>query len=149
MQEVPASAMLEALDTAPSAGSGYRRADGGPAPGDHRRAAGYSQGSLSPRRDAIEESGGRSRRSGQRGAEPPGRHARLTAEHLGQMALVGEAGLLCNQGEGLVGSPHQGFCALEPALDDIALGTYTDRLLERAAEVIGAETCHPGKIAQG
>jgi len=50
------------------------------------------------------------------------------------MALVGETGLLCNQGEGLVGPPHQGLCTLEPALDDIALRPNPGRLFETAKQ---------------
>jgi hypothetical protein len=41
--------------------------------------------------------------SPQRGAEAARRHAHLTAEDRVEMALVGEAGLLGNHGEGLVG----------------------------------------------
>jgi hypothetical protein len=76
--------------------------------------------------------------SGQRRAEPPGGHARLAAEHLGQMALVGEAGLLCNQCKRLAGLAQQAFGTFEPALDDVALRPNPSRLFERAAEVIGA-----------
>src|SRR5208282_3393032 len=39
-------------------------------------------------------------------------------------------------------------CVIEPTLDDIALGTYTDRLLERATEMVGAEASHPGEVGQ-
>ena len=46
------------------------------------------------------------RRSGQRGAEPAGGYPHLTAERLGQMALVGKPDLLGNQGEGLAGLPQ-------------------------------------------
>ena len=61
------------------------------------------------------------------------------------MALVGEPGLLCNQGEGLIGPPHQGLHALEPALDNIALRPDPGRLLERAAELIRAQTRDVGQ----
>ena len=40
------------------------------------------------------------------------------------MALVGEAGLLRDPGEGFVRPAQQGFCALEPTSDDIALRPY-------------------------
>jgi hypothetical protein len=65
------------------------------------------------------------------------------------MALVGEAGLLCDQSKGLVGLAQQGFCAREPALDDIALRPDARRLLEGAAEVIGAQTGHSCEFGQG
>jgi hypothetical protein len=42
----------------------------------------------------------------------------------------------------------QSLRPLEPTLHDIALRTDADRLLERAAEVIGAETGNPGEIGQ-
>src|SRR5271168_5320923 len=64
--------------------------------------------------------------SRQRGAEPAGCHAHLTAEDGGEMALIGEPGLLCNQREGLAGAAQQGLGALEPALDDVALRTNPD-----------------------
>ena len=64
------------------------------------------------------------------------------------MALIGEAGFLRDQGEWLIGLPHQGFRPLDPALHDVALGPDADRLLEGAAEVIRAETSHPGEIAK-
>jgi hypothetical protein len=57
----------------------------------------------------------------QLGAVSAGCHADLAAEDLGQMALVGEASLLRNPGEGLMGVAQQAFGALYPALDDIAL----------------------------
>ena len=56
--------------------------------------------------------------SGQRSAEPAGCHSGLAAEDRGEMALVGEPDLLCDQGEGLVGPSQQRFCALQPTLDD-------------------------------
>ena len=77
--------------------------------------------------------------SGQGGAEAARGDANLAAEDRGQMALVGEAGLLCNQSQGLFRSAQQGFCKLEPALDDIALRSNPGRLLERTAEVVWAK----------
>jgi hypothetical protein len=64
------------------------------------------------------------------------------------MALVGEAGLLCNLGEGLVCLLQQGFCTLEPTMDDTALRPNPGRLLERAAEVIRAQTDNVGKDSE-
>ena len=69
--------------------------------------------------------------SRQRRAEAARCHAHLAAEDRVEMALVGEAGLLCNQGERLVGPAQQGLCTLEPTLDDIALRPNPGRLLER------------------
>jgi hypothetical protein len=64
------------------------------------------------------------------------------------MALVGEPGLLCNQSEGLVGPVQQGFRALEPALDDVALRPNPGRLFERPAKVIGAQTGDIGENSE-
>jgi len=62
------------------------------------------------------------------------------------MALVGEAGLLCNHREGLVDPAQQGFDALDPALDGIAPPpNHPSRFLERTAEVIRAETGDVGQ----
>ena len=83
--------------------------------------------------------------SGQRGAEAAGGHAQLPAKDRGQMALVGEPGFLRNQSEGLVGPAQQGFGAFEPTLDDVALRPNPGRLLEGAAEVIGAQTGDVGQ----
>src|SRR5215472_558641 len=57
------------------------------------------------------------------------------------MALVGKPGLLRNRGERFAGSPQQGLCAFEPAPHHIAPRPNPSGLLERAAEVMGAETC--------
>lgn len=62
------------------------------------------------------------------------------------MALVGEAGFLCDQGEGLAGLAQQALSALEPALNDIALRPNSGRPLEGAAEVIGAQTGQCGRL---
>ena len=64
------------------------------------------------------------------------------------MALVAKPDLLCDLGKGLIGPTDQSFRPLEPTLHDIALRTNADRLLEGAAEVIRAETRHPGEIGQ-
>ena len=64
------------------------------------------------------------------------------------MTLVSEADLLSDLGERLIGSSHQGLRPLQSPLDDVSLGTDTNCLLKRAAEVIGAETCHAGQIGQ-
>ena len=64
------------------------------------------------------------------------------------MALVGETSLLRDPGKRLIGPAHQRLGALNPTLHDIALGTDPERLLERAAEVIGAKTGDPGEIGQ-
>src|SRR5271169_5779457 len=77
---------------------------------------------------------------GQRGAISAGCHAHLTAEYRGQMALVGEPGLLRDQREWLIGPAHQGLRALEPALRYVTLQPNSSRLLERATEVTGART---------
>ena len=61
------------------------------------------------------------------------------------MALVGKPSLLCNQGKRLLRPAQQGFCKLEPALDDIALRSNPGRLLERAAEVVWAKTGDVGQ----
>jgi len=61
------------------------------------------------------------------------------------VALIGEPGLLRNQREGLMGPAQQGFCALEPALDDIALRPNPGRLFESAAKVVGAQTGDVGE----
>ena len=53
--------------------------------------------------------------------------------------------LLSDLCEGLISPPDQGFHPLDPALDDVALWTHADRLLEGTAEVIGAETRHAGQ----
>jgi hypothetical protein len=87
--------------------------------------------------------------SGQRGAEPSGCHPYLASENRRQMALVGEANFQGNRGERLAGPPHQNFCPRDPAFHDVALGTDTDRLFERAAEVVRAQTGHSGEIRQG
>ena len=55
------------------------------------------------------------------------------------MTLVGEAGFLSDQREGLVGLAQQVFCTLDPALDDIALRPNSGRSFEGAAKVVGAE----------
>ena len=47
------------------------------------------------------------------------------------MALIGKAGFLRDHGEGLVGPAQQGFCTLEPALDDIELQPNAVTLKER------------------
>jgi hypothetical protein len=59
------------------------------------------------------------------------------------MALVAKPDLLGDPSEGLIGPADQGLRPLEPTLR-----TNADRLLEGAAEVIGAETGHPGEIGQ-
>ena len=64
------------------------------------------------------------------------------------MALVGEAGFLCDQSKGLIGPAHQRLCTLKPALDDVALRSSADRLLERAAEVIGAQAGDIGENSE-
>ena len=67
------------------------------------------------------------------------------------MALVGEADFLRDQSKRLLGPPHQGFCTFEPTLHDVALRADADRLLERAAEMIGAETgtaARAGKLSR-
>jgi hypothetical protein len=61
------------------------------------------------------------------------------------MALISESSLQRNQREGMMGLPHQTLRALDPALDDIALRPNPGRLLERAAEVIGAQTSDVGE----
>ena len=64
------------------------------------------------------------------------------------MALVAKPDLVSDLGKGLIGPADQSLRPLEPALHDIALRTNADRLLEGAAEVIGAETGYPGEIGQ-
>jgi len=61
------------------------------------------------------------------------------------MALVGKPGLLRDPGEGLLGLTKQTLCALETALNDIALRPNPGGLLERAAEVIRAQTGDVGQ----
>ena len=78
-------------------------------------------------------------------AVPAGCHADLAAEDMGQVALVGEAGLLRNPDERLAGSAQQTLCAFEPLFHDIALRPNPNRLLERAAEVIRAQTGNVGE----
>src|SRR5271154_359626 len=75
-----------------------------------------------------------------RSAIAAGCHARPAAKDGCQMALVGEPGLLRDQGQRLIAPPHQGFCPFEPALHDVTLRPRPGRFLERAAEVIRAET---------
>jgi hypothetical protein len=82
-------------------------------------------------------------------AKLAGCHAHLAAEDAGEMALIGEAGFLRDEGKRLIGPPHQGFRPFEPALHDVTLWPDARRLLERAAEVIGAETGHSGELGQG
>ena len=65
------------------------------------------------------------------------------------MALVGKADILCDHGERLIAPTYQGFSPFDPPLHDITLCPDPDRLLEGAAEVIGAETRHPGEISEG
>lgn len=65
------------------------------------------------------------------------------------MALVGEANLNRDRGQTLIGPAHQGFCPFDAPFLDVAVGADADRLFERTAEVIGAETGHPGEIRQG
>ena len=65
------------------------------------------------------------------------------------MALVGEPSLLRHPGEGLVGTAQKGFRSRYPALHDVAPRPDPDRLLERTAEVIGAEAGDPGDLGQG
>src|SRR6516164_7054142 len=84
-------------------------------------------------------------RLGQLGAEPTGGHTYLTAEDRGQMALVGKPDLLRNHSERFAGSPQQGLCAFEPAPHHIAPRSSPSRLLERAAEVTGAQTGDVGQ----
>jgi hypothetical protein len=60
-------------------------------------------------------------------------------------ALVGEPDFEGDRGQRLSGAPHQGLGPLDPPFGDVALGTEADRLFERAAEVIGAETCDVGE----
>jgi hypothetical protein len=81
----------------------------------------------------------------QRGAKLAGCHIHLTAEDRGEMTLVSEPNLLCDQRKGPAGPTQQGFCPLEPTLNDIALRPNPGRLLEGAAEVIGAETGDVGQ----
>jgi len=64
------------------------------------------------------------------------------------VTLVGEADFRCNHSERLIGAAHQGFCPLDPPAHHVTLRPHTDRLLKTAAEVIGTETCHSGKIGQ-
>ena len=64
------------------------------------------------------------------------------------MALVGEAGFLGNQGQGQSGSSHQCLCPLQPPLRDVTLRSDPDRLLERAAEMIGTETGDRREVGQ-
>ena len=54
------------------------------------------------------------------------------------MALVEKPRLLRDPCEGLVALAQQTLRPFKPALDDIALWPNPGRLLERAAEVIGA-----------
>jgi hypothetical protein len=61
------------------------------------------------------------------------------------MALVGEPGFLRDQSERLVGAPQPGFRALEPSLDEVVLRPNPGGLLERTAEVIGAEASDIGQ----
>jgi hypothetical protein len=65
------------------------------------------------------------------------------------MALVAKPDLFSDLGEGRIGPANQSFRVLEPTLHDITLRTNADRLLEGAAEMIGAETGHTGEICQG
>lgn len=64
------------------------------------------------------------------------------------MALVGEASLLRDPGKRLIGPADQSLGALEPTLGDITPRAHSNRLLERAAEVIRAEACYGGEIGQ-
>jgi len=74
----------------------------------------------------------------QLGAVSAGCHADLSAEDLGQMALVDEASLLRNPGDGLMGLAKQAFGALYPALDDIAVRPNPGSLFKGPTEMIGA-----------
>ena len=64
------------------------------------------------------------------------------------MALVVEADFQGDQGQRLAAPPHQGFCPLDSPLHDKALRAETDRLFERAAEMVEAQTRDPGEIRQ-
>ena len=61
------------------------------------------------------------------------------------MALVGKPALLRNQSNGQTSLTQQAFGALDPALNDIALRSNPSRQLERAAEVIRAQTGNVGQ----
>jgi len=65
------------------------------------------------------------------------------------MALVGEPDFPCNHRERLIGAAHQCLCPFDAPMHHITLRPDTDRLFEAAAEVVGAEACHPGEIGQG
>src|SRR5271165_5188422 len=95
-------------------------------------------------RSGLRQSG-----SAQRGAELAGCHADLPPKDGRQVALICETSLLRDQGKGLIGPADQGFRPLDPALHYVALRPDARRLLEGTAEVIGAETSHPGEIRQG
>src|SRR5262245_8929613 len=68
----------------------------------------------------------------------------LAAEEGCQRALVGEARLLRDDCQRLMGSTHQHLCPFDPPLHDIVLWHHPDRLLKGATEMIGAETCDTG-----
>jgi hypothetical protein len=81
-------------------------------------------------------------------AKMAGCYPALTPKDGGQVALVGKADFLRDQGKRLIGSAHQSFCPLDTPVHHIALRSHPNRLLEAPAEVVGAETCYCCKLGQ-
>ena len=86
---------------------------------------------------------------GQRRTKVTGCYADLTPKDGGQVALIGKADFLCDQSQRLISSADQSFCPFDPPVHHITLRPHTNRLLEAAAEVVGAETCHPARDRPG
>ena len=74
--------------------------------------------------------------------------ANLPSKDCGQMALVDEADLARNRGQGLVGTSDKSLRPLKPPLYDITLWPNPDRLLKQAAEVVDAETGDRSQVRQ-
>ena len=64
------------------------------------------------------------------------------------MALVDEAGLLRNQSQGLIGVSDQCLRPFKATLDEITLWPDPNSLLERATEVVSAETADRSEFGQ-
>src|SRR5215472_4817355 len=83
-----------------------------------------------------------------RRAEPTRRYPNQTVKDGGQMALVDEAGLLRNQSQGLIGVSDQCLRPFKATLDEITLWPDPNSLLERATEVVSAETADRSEFGQ-
>ena len=64
------------------------------------------------------------------------------------MALVDEAGFVCNQSQGVIGASDQGLCPLKALLDEVTLWPDPHRLLEGATKMVNAEAGDRSKLGQ-